>query len=145
VVQGELGGIPTVLQCENYVSREDDVSAVHVSHRIMIGFADGNLFLGEASGPALWLSSGLATTISTQPAWNHVSSALPLTFEAFQLQRDNANRLAIQRIESEIETGVTPAIQAREYLLDISRAWRAAANCLGPVEVIGDDAAGTQV
>jgi len=137
VLQGELAGIPATLQCLNYVSREDDASAAHVSHQIIVGFADGNLLLGEASGPVLWLTSGLATTIWTQPAWTHVSSALPATFEAFQLQRDNANRLAIQRIESQIETGVTPAIQAREYLLDVSRAWRAAANCLGPVEIIG--------
>lgn len=137
VLQGELAGIPAILQCQNYVSREDDASAAQVSHQIMIGFADGNLLLGEASGPVIWLSSGLATTISTQPAWNHVSSALAPTFEAFQLQRDNANRLAIQRMESQIETGITPAIQAREYLLDVSQAWRAAANCLGPVEVIG--------
>ena len=140
VLQGELGGIPATLQCQNYVSREDDASAAQVSHQIMIGFADGNLLLNEASGPVLWLRSGLATTISTQPAWNHVSSALPLTFEAFHLQRDNANRLAIQRMESQIETGVTPAIQAREYLLDVSRSWRAAANCLGPIEVIGGPA-----
>ena len=137
VLQGELGGLPAILQCQNYVSREDDASAAQVSHQIMIGFADGNLLLGEASGPVLWLTTGPASAISTQPAWSHVSSALPLTFEAFQLQRDIANRLAIQRIESQIETGVTPSIQAREYLLDVSRAWRAAVNCLGPVEVIG--------
>ena len=136
VLQGELNGIPATLQCQNYVSREDDASAAQVSHQITIGFADGNLLLGEASGPVIWLSSGLATVNATKPAWEHVSSALPLTSEAFQLQRDNANRLAIQRMESQIETGITPAMQTHEHLLDVSRAWRAAADCLGPVEVI---------
>jgi len=145
VLQGGLGGIPAVLQCQNYVSREDDASAAQVSHHIMIGFADGNVLLGEAFGPVLWLTSGLATAVSTQPAWSHVSAALPLTFEAFQLQRDNANRLAIQRIESQIETGVAPAIQTREYLLDVSRAWRAAVNCLGPVDVIGAGSVGKRL
>ena len=145
VLQGELGGIPAVMQCQSYVSREDDASAAQVSHQIMVGFADGNLLLCEASGPVLWLTSGPATKIWTQPAWNHVSSALPPTFEAFHLQRDNANRLAIQRIESQIETGVSPAIQAREYLLDVSRAWRAAVNCLGPVDVIGVGSVGKRV
>lgn len=143
VLQGELGGIPATVQCLNYASREDDASAAQVSHQIMIGFPEGNLLLGEASGPILWFAAGLSTTIWTQPAWTNISSALPPTTEVFQMQRDNANRLAVQRIVSQIETGVVPSMQTREYLLDVSRAWQAAVTTLGPVQIIGDHATGS--
>jgi NAD-dependent oxidoreductase involved in siderophore biosynthesis len=142
LLQGTLGGIPTTVQCQNYASREDDASATQVSHQVMIGFPEGNLLLGEASGPVLWFAAGLATTIWTQPAWTNLSSALPPTTEVFQMQRDNANRLAVQRIVSQIETGVVPPMQSREYLLDVSRAWQAAVNTLGSVKIIGEDEVG---
>jgi len=143
-LQGSAAGIPFLLQCHRLVSSVDDGTAAWTSHHVMIGFPEGHLILGDNAGPAVWvaapppvtqMASPFGPSALAAPAWSLLPPGQPPSFgEHFFGVRERANRLALARWADQVRTGRTHAEQSPEHLLDVSRAWRAMLDLLGPFE-----------
>ena len=145
-LHGTAAGIPFLLQCHRIVSAMDDGTAAWTSHHAVIGFLEGHLLLGDNAGPAVWvaappslaqMASPLGPSALAAPAWSLLPPAPPPSFgEHFFGVRERANRLALARWTDQIRTGRSSTEQRPEHLLEVSRAWRAVLDLLGPLEAV---------
>ncbi|HKH50045.1 MAG TPA: Gfo/Idh/MocA family oxidoreductase [Thermoanaerobaculia bacterium] len=141
-LQGTAAGIPLLLQCHRLVSAVDDGSAAWTSHHVVIGFAEGHLILGDNVGPVIWVGAPppvhqLGPAVLAAPAWSQLPPSPPPSFgEHFYGVRERANRLALARWADQVRTGRAVPEQAPEHLLEVSRAWRAILDLLGPFETV---------
>ncbi len=137
-IDGSVAGVAITLQCLRLDTADDDGSGAWVSHRVTATFEEGTLFLGEASGPVLWIpaiaalggaiATGAASAgVNALPAWTDLAPASPppTVGAFFWWQRDQANRVALHRLVDHVRSGITPAEQQPAHLLAVSRAWDA--------------------
>jgi yersiniabactin synthetase, thiazolinyl reductase component len=131
-----LGGVAATLVCQRYVSAHDDGTATLVGHQVMAGFGGGNLFLGEAFGPSLWLTRLGAGTPPNLPWWSQLGppAALAAGPPSGQI-RARANVLALQRFAQQIAGGPVPPVQRPDHLLAVARLWKAVFEAMGPPEI----------
>lgn len=138
-IDGTAAGVAVTVQCLRLDTAGDDGSGAWVSHRLTATFEEGTLFLGEASGPLLWIPAiaalgGVVSTgaagagVLSWPAWSDLSPppAPPTVGAFFCWQRDQANRFALHRLVRQARSGAIPAEQQPAHLLAVSRAWDAA-------------------
>jgi NAD-dependent oxidoreductase involved in siderophore biosynthesis len=142
-LHGTAAGVPFLLQCHRLVSAEDDGSAAWTSHHVVLGYPEGHLILGDNAGPVVWVAAPpsvhqLGPATLAIPAWSPMAPSPPPTFgEHFFGVRERANRLALARWADQIRTGRIYPEQSADHLLEVSRAWRAALDLLGPLVPVG--------
>jgi thiazolinyl imide reductase len=131
-----LAGVAATLICQRFVSAHDDGSATLVGHQVMAGFGGGNLFLGEAFGPALWLTRLGAAAPPSLPWWSQLGPpAVPAAGPQSGQIRRRANVLALERFARQIAGGEVPPVQRPDHLLAVARLWRAVMDAMGPPEL----------
>jgi thiazolinyl reductase component of yersiniabactin synthetase len=130
-VHGLIGDVPIAIHCQRYSSAVDDGLATFVNHRVVLGFMDGNLMLGDTFGPLVWMPRILPQTQWAHTAWTLLSPAPNESAGAYSAAvRDRANRAACERFAAQIATGGVAAMQRPEYLSQVSRTWRSALDSL---------------
>ena len=126
-IQGLIGNVPTLIHCQRISSEFDDGSATFVNHHLLVGFPEGNLMLGEAFGPVIWMPRIMPQTQWGQTPWRLLSHPTSESAGVYCSRvRDQANQLACDKFASHIATQVAPAEQRPEFLLQVSRVWRSA-------------------
>jgi thiazolinyl imide reductase len=122
VVQGLLGGVPVTfhLQCGPLA---DGSSAYLVDDCIAAGFPSGILTLLSMNGPVVWNANLNCAAGSTEPTFTMAQEDSALTADLLRHKRIAANLAAIAALVKDMREHITPAEQAPEYLLEVSRAW----------------------
>jgi len=133
-LQGQLAGVSTTLHCQSSTSRHDDGTGTHLNHQLTLCFPEGTLQLADTYGPALWLPVQHPSTPWSVPAWTALTA--PMSLHQGHQSRSTANHLALRRFSAHIESGTSPKEQTPKRLREVSQAWQAAINSLGPFHVI---------
>jgi hypothetical protein len=75
------------------------------------------------NGPVVWNANLNCAAGSTEPTFTMAQEDSALTADLLRHKRIAANLAAIAALVKDMREHITPAEQAPEYLLEVSRAW----------------------
>ncbi len=151
-LQGVIKGIPVTLKIQDYIDPRAFDNHFLIMHRISVGTESGNVTLVNTHGPVVWSQSFSIEerrgSAEAQPSFRRRSTAFfgydyptavsftgecaPSLCEIAVRKWPEAVIKALLALRRQIETGIAPPGQSREYLSGLSGAWLELTKKAGP-------------
>ncbi len=122
--KAQVRGARAMFQVQTPAGRPADGSPRYlVDLRLTVGFGRGILSLLSVAGPVIW-NANLGRAGEQAGTLFESLSGRCVTWTDLRRARREANRTALERLVSEIESGIAAPEVSREHTLEVARAWR---------------------
>jgi thiazolinyl imide reductase len=136
-VQLNAAGLPVQLVIHHFAAPVDDGRDTLMSHRIAVGFDDGDVTLLNPYGPVVDSSAVTRGASSKSRSWRLVGPAKGMTLgDLFWKDRLVAHERVLRALRRQSRGGTVPPHQRPEHLLEVSTCWAAVLRAAGPIGVL---------